>query len=843
MIRFQTLGAVQLHGPRADRLLALAAQPKRLALLAYLAVANRGASHRRDTLVAMFWPELNSERARAALRKALHHLREGLGPDVIVTRGDEEVWISEAGLVCDARQFQDAVRAAAFSDALELYTGDFLVGLHLTSAPDFDQWLSLERRRLSEAAIASAMSLATAERTAGRLEAAIRWAEQAVDLAPLEERQVRLLLELLLQTGDRAAALQAYDRFAGALAESLDVAPSEAMQQLVGALQRVNRVQSPPAAPPPVPENVRTARPAKRRPWRAAAALAAIVLVAILPIGVDRVRTKPSLQRPGSAAAEYRRLLVRPFSYQGLGDRGYLGTGIADEIAARLSPVPGLELLAAASLENASKPDISSIEAGRRVGADLVLEGSVQTEEAGRRQGVRVTSRLIAVRSGNVLGSWVHDGELSDMLAVQAAIADSTARRIVIALSVETSRRIHKLPTISSEAFDFYLRAGEYLRRGRDGLPGAIDLLGKAIERDSNFALALARYGETHARLNWFERDLNPARMERARVLIERAIVIDPFLPEAHLALAYWLLYDRRAYSAALAQLDTVLTLQPNHAEALAARAQIRRRLGNWDGAARDFELASDLDPLSYSVSLELGNTLLLMREYARAEQPLNRARALSPDAVDPVAWLSALAFRSTGDTARAADILSKGAKQVDAHKLLARMVQTFPDVMRAIQRDIFVRVSELSLEHAFGDTAAFHMMMARRPTHRSEARVHVDTARVHYESRARADPAAYGPYRHLAELWILLGQPDSALRHARRARELMPVTRDAMAGSTALQSLAETEIAAGMLDSAAVHLAELLRIPSAVSEAAVRTDPLWSPIRNTILVPARGAK
>ena len=854
-LRLQTFGSIDVRATTGSTLSENALQPKRIALLAYLAVAGDGLT-RRDLLVAMFWAELDHERARAALRKALHAIRASFGANIVVSRG-EQVGLDAAVIWCDAREFRTLVASGQEAEALSLYRGDFLPGFNVPDAPEFDQWIDQERRTLRAVATTCALKLAERSRSAGSANEAIAWARRAVEISPLEERPVRALMEALEGAGDSSAALQEYERFARELARALDVAPGDATRRVSERLRSTLPPNDAPALVPhlahatPQPSHDSSVARAhvesspsavaaapgftpsvirKKSRWRSRAFLLVPVLAIVAVTAALTLRRSRS-----GAKAEYHRLLVHPFSYRGVDDHGYLGTGIADEISARLSHLPGLDLLASTTLASEGARRTSPLEAARRVRADLVLEGSVQTQQGRGRLDVRVTSRLIAARDGYVLWSSVYDGELSDILAVQAAIADSAAHRMAIALSAENANRIRRPPTRSSEAFDFYLRAGEYLRRGRDGLPGAIELLGMAIERDSNFALALARYGETHARLNWYERDLDPARMQRARALIERAIAIDPYLPEAHLALGYWLLYDRRAYSAALAQLDTVLMLRPSHAEALAARAQIRRRLGNWHGAAQDFESSLGLDPLSYTVSLELGNTLMLMRQYARAELFLHKARVLSPDAVDPIAWLAAVALRSTADTARAAAIL-QGTSRVDAHQLLGRMVQSFPDVMRAIQRNVFPSVSELTLEDAFGDTAAFHMMMANRPAPRSEARAHIDAARTLYEARARADTTAYGPQRRLSQVWVLLGNPNTALRYARRSVALMPVTLDAMAGSTALQSLAEAEVAAGLLDSASAHVAELLRIPSALSEAAVRIDPLWAPIRAKVL-------
>src|SRR2546430_7972669 len=90
MIEFRLLGTLHLIDAGGREVKSLLTRPRRLALLAYLAAATPRGLHRRDSLLALFWPELDQEHARAALRQALHVVRDALGADVIVTRGDRK---------------------------------------------------------------------------------------------------------------------------------------------------------------------------------------------------------------------------------------------------------------------------------------------------------------------------------------------------------------------------------------------------------------------------------------------------------------------------------------------------------------------------------------------------------------------------------------------------------------------------------------------------------------------------------------------------------------------------------------------------------------------------------
>src|SRR5687768_7144596 len=87
MIELHTLGMLDLRASEARDVLAVLQQPKRLGILAYLAADPPRRFHRRDSLLALFWPDLDEEHARAALRRSLHFLRSALGAEVLTGRG------------------------------------------------------------------------------------------------------------------------------------------------------------------------------------------------------------------------------------------------------------------------------------------------------------------------------------------------------------------------------------------------------------------------------------------------------------------------------------------------------------------------------------------------------------------------------------------------------------------------------------------------------------------------------------------------------------------------------------------------------------------------------------
>jgi len=250
MIEFRLLGSVSLTGADGGEARGLLAQPRRLALLAYLAAATPRGLHRRDSLLPLFWPEQDQAHARSALRQAIRVLRRTLGTEAIVRRGDEEVGLDFAQVGCDVVAFERAIDAGQPREALDLYRGGLLDGFFISEAPEFERWLETERARLREAAAQAACELVERAETRGNLTTAVQLARRAAQLAPSDEAALRRVIALLDRHGDRVGALAAYEAFAQGLAAEYEAEPSAETQALVAAVRA--RVRAEPS--PPVPE-------------------------------------------------------------------------------------------------------------------------------------------------------------------------------------------------------------------------------------------------------------------------------------------------------------------------------------------------------------------------------------------------------------------------------------------------------------------------------------------------------------------------------------------------------------------------------------------------------------
>ena len=233
MIRLRVLGSLDLRDSRGQAVHAVLAQPKRLALLTYIAIARPEGPHRRDALRAMFWPELNDARARDSLNQSVRFLRRALGDDVLKSHGAEALAVSREHLWCDASAMRKALAAGRPREALQLYRGDLLAAVFVSEAAAFEEWLESERGVLREEAVRAARLAAESYECSHSITAAISAARRAVELAALDERSLRRLIELLDRLGDRSGALVAYERFERRLAAELESEPSAETKALI----------------------------------------------------------------------------------------------------------------------------------------------------------------------------------------------------------------------------------------------------------------------------------------------------------------------------------------------------------------------------------------------------------------------------------------------------------------------------------------------------------------------------------------------------------------------------------------------------------------------------------
>lgn len=253
MNRLALLGPVALTG-RPGASLRRAVQQKRLATLAIVAAAPAGEVSR-DRLLGLLWPDRDERVGRHLLADSIYVLRRTLGQEAVVASG-EIVRLSSEHVWTDVSAFHAALADERWSRALELYRGDFVDGLLVRNAAEFEQWAMAERDRLRTLATRAASALAASLAGAGRNTEATTALERALEIAPGDEAVCRTLMICLLDSGNRARADAVARAFVERLARDVGIAPSAETMRVVRETRTVANaepilVMSPRASAPP----------------------------------------------------------------------------------------------------------------------------------------------------------------------------------------------------------------------------------------------------------------------------------------------------------------------------------------------------------------------------------------------------------------------------------------------------------------------------------------------------------------------------------------------------------------------------------------------------------------
>ncbi len=510
MLRLTTLGALDLRDRHGHPVRDVLAQPKRVALLAYLVVEGARGPVSRDRLLAMLWPESDDARARNALSQALHHLRRSLGAGVIESEGLHGIGVDGARLWCDATEFVAALERGGVELALDLYRGEFCPNLFVTGSPELEHWLDEQRRRLRGRAFAAVRTLADRMAACGKGEAAARAARRALAMQPEDEGDVRALLALLERSGDVAGALLAYREYEQRLAGDLDTTPGPETRQLVEAMRRRRELAAdavatgsptpgtrPPApvsttAAEPVraPTGARPAGPPRRRAWRLGALVGVALLAAFAVVSVWRGQAGSATPVDDNAVATF------PFAVSGDPALAYLSEGMVDLLDARLDGAGGLRTV-----------DPHAIQAAVAHGPGAARLVPALGGRLSRRLGARlfILGEVVASRGHVHLGATLYDGARDAPLAHATEDGDATQLfPLVDALAGQLLAnrpegpdtrltRVAALTTHSLEALRAYVNAERAYRAGR--YQAAVDGFERATTLDTAFALAWYRLG------------------------------------------------------------------------------------------------------------------------------------------------------------------------------------------------------------------------------------------------------------------------------------------------------------------------------------------------------------
>lgn len=308
----------------------------------------------------------------------------------------------------------------------------------------------------------------------------------------------------------------------------------------------------------------------------------------------------PDLQTPTMQVTrptlDKNRIAVLPFTNMSPDPNDqYFADGITEEIISIVSGISGLSVISRTSVMSYKGTTKKLGEIGRELDVGSVLEGSVR--KAGNR--IRITAQLIGVIGDRHMWAQNYDRNLDDIFAVQSEIAEKVAGELRIRLVGSEKRTLEKKPTENTEAYTYFLQGRELLRKDIEASTReALTLFEKAIELDPKFAKAYVGVADCHLSLFESAFDSYGVSVPSAKGSLERAMNLDPDLPEAHASLS-GLLFDQDDMPGAEVEARRALELNPSLPDAHRTMWELAALRGDREEMVKEMETAYRLDPVS----------------------------------------------------------------------------------------------------------------------------------------------------------------------------------------------------------------------------------------------------
>jgi TolB-like protein/Tfp pilus assembly protein PilF len=432
----------------------------------------------------------------------------------------------------------------------------------------------------------------------------------------------------------------------------------------------------------------------------------------------------------------------------------YLAEGVTDEIITDLAKLAGPRVISRTSALQYKGTHKTIPEIARELHVGAVLEGSVEC--SGGRMRVRV--QLIDATTDRHLWAEAYDRQLSDVLLLEAEMAQDIARQIQVRLTPQQQQALAHNRALNPEAFQDYLQGRHYWAlRTSQSLTTAIDYFSRAIQQDPNDARGYAGLAQCYIVLPMLAKTSQTEAYQKARDAAVKALALDDSLAEAHLAIAEVKLYGDWDFVGAENEFKKTLDLNSNYSTGHQWYGEFLSLMARHPEAIRELQIAVALDPLSPVVHLQFGNTLQQARQYDQALDQYQEALKIDPKFSLPfhaMHW----AYRRQGKFAESIEPLRAALQSWDAKNDWIALVDQLPAAYSKGGRTGYLRQCVKIDEHS--ERPWFYL-----------ARDYADLG-----NREAALAALNKSYenRHLEVLWLLVDPELDPLRSDPRFEELI---------------------------------------------------------------------
>ena len=330
-----------------------------------------------------------------------------------------------------------------------------------------------------------------------------------------------------------------------------------------------------------------------------------------LDSGRKRTADAPSGDSRSGAPAKPPEQSIAVLYFENLGgvkEDEYFRDGITEDIITELSKIQGLKIFPRPTVLGYRDKTVTPQQVGRELSAAYVLGGSLR--RAGSR--LRINAQLMDCRTDFPLWSERYDRELKDVFEVQDEIARKIAEALRITLTPQERAAIAAKPTQNHQAYDLYLNGKSYARRRtRQDLEYALRMFENAVILDPDFALAHAAIANVCAQ-NYYHYHRDAIWTERAQAASQRAVAIQPELPEVQVAQG-WILYAERRHDEAIICCRQAVDRKRDCEGAYYLLGRVLFAAGRYQEVASMADAALEASGDDYNVYVPIENSLMAL--------------------------------------------------------------------------------------------------------------------------------------------------------------------------------------------------------------------------------------
>jgi eukaryotic-like serine/threonine-protein kinase len=346
-------------------------------------------------------------------------------------------------------------------------------------------------------------------------------------------------------------------------------------------------------------------------------------------------------------AAPIRSLAVLPFANVSKdSEMDYLSEGLSEEITNSLSRLPNLQVMARSTVSRYKSRADDAQGVGRDLHVDTVMTGRVLANGSE----LDVETELVDVATGAQLWGQRYTRNANDASQLQAAITRDLATKLRPQLTGVEWENLAKGGTKDAEAYHLYLNGRYHLEKlTPEDMRVAPDFFEKAVARDPSYAAAYAGLADAYAWQGYWSYVSGREPFDKSRFAAQRALALDPQIPESHISLALTDFFYFWNFPEAEKAIGRALALEPNSAYAHDVACWLKVATGRTQEGLAECRRALELDPFSFLYNWVLAHELFFARDYGGSIDQANKTLEIYPNSRQAVRILG-YAYQQLGD-------------------------------------------------------------------------------------------------------------------------------------------------------------------------------------------------